>query len=41
VTGASDGIGLAFCKVLAAEYGFNVLLVSRTEEKLKKCVIEV
>ena len=32
---------MAYCKVLAAEYGFNVLLVSRNEDKLKKCVAEV
>jgi short-subunit dehydrogenase len=35
VTGASDGIGLAYCKLLAQE-GFNIIMVSRNEEKLKK-----
>jgi len=34
VTGASDGIGLAMCKVLAAEHGFNIIMVARSEEKL-------
>ena len=34
VTGATDGIGLEFCKQLAKE-GFNICLVSRTESKLK------
>ena len=37
VTGASDGIGLEFCKQLARD-GFNICLVSRTESKLKKVV---
>jgi len=31
VTGASDGIGLAMCKVLAAEHGFNIIMVARSE----------
>lgn len=34
VTGASDGIGKAFAIELAAR-GFNIILVSRTESKLK------
>lgn len=34
VTGASDGIGLAYCKHLA-KMGFNIMMVSRSEEKLK------
>ena len=33
VTGATDGIGLEFCKQLAKD-GFNIVLVSRTESKL-------
>ena len=37
VTGATDGIGLEFCKQLAEE-GFNICLVSRTESKLKGVV---
>ena len=37
VTGASDGIGLEFCKQLAQE-GFNICLVSRSESKLKDAV---
>lgn len=35
VTGASDGIGAEFCKLLAEE-GFNVVLISRTLSKLEK-----
>ena len=37
VTGASDGIGLEFCKQLARD-GFNICLVSRTESKLSNVV---
>jgi len=40
VTGASDGIGLAYCKELAKR-GFNVILLSRNIEKLKKAEKEV
>jgi len=36
VTGASDGIGLAYCEALAKR-GMNVLLISRTLSKLQKC----
>jgi len=36
VTGATDGIGKAFCYSLA-EKGFNIAFVSRTLEKLNKC----
>ena len=35
VTGASDGIGEGFCYELARD-GFNICLISRTEEKLKR-----
>jgi 17beta-estradiol 17-dehydrogenase / very-long-chain 3-oxoacyl-CoA reductase len=35
ITGATDGIGKALCEELARE-GFNIILVSRTLEKLKK-----
>jgi 17beta-estradiol 17-dehydrogenase / very-long-chain 3-oxoacyl-CoA reductase len=35
VTGASDGIGEGFCYELARD-GFNVCLVSRSIDKLKK-----
>lgn len=40
VTGASDGIGLAYCKLLAQQ-GFNILMISRSEEKLKSAQKEV
>jgi len=35
VTGASDGLGLAYCHELAAR-GFNIILLSRNPDKLKK-----
>lgn len=35
VTGATDGIGLAFAQVLA-RHGLNILLVSRSKEKLEE-----
>jgi short-subunit dehydrogenase len=35
VTGASDGIGLAMCKVLA-EQQFNLIMVSRSKERLEQ-----
>ena len=34
ITGATDGIGLEYAKQLA-DKGFNLLLLSRTEDKLK------
>ena len=34
ITGASDGIGLAFCKVLAHNHNFNLIMVSRSRDKL-------
>ena len=37
VTGASDGIGLEFCRQLAKD-GFNIVLVSRNKSKLEACV---
>lgn len=37
ITGATDGIGKAFTIELAKK-GFNVLLVSRTEERLKNVI---
>lgn len=40
VTGATDGIGKEFALQLARA-GFNILLVSRTEEKLKVVAGEI
>lgn len=40
VTGASDGIGLEYSKQLA-DKGFNLLLIARSEDKLKKAVEQV
>ena len=40
ITGASSGIGEAFARKLAAR-GHNLLLVSRTEEKLMMLCNEV
>jgi len=40
VTGASDGIGLGYCKVLA-EQGFNIIMISRSQEKLDSAAEEV
>lgn len=34
VTGASDGIGAAFCELLAKE-GFNIALLSRSVDKMQ------
>src|SRR5437879_13918175 len=35
VTGATDGIGLEYARQLAA-IGYNIFIISRSEEKLKK-----
>lgn len=40
ITGASDGLGKAFSQELA-QYGFNLLLVSRTQEKLSRLQAEL
>jgi 17beta-estradiol 17-dehydrogenase / very-long-chain 3-oxoacyl-CoA reductase len=40
VTGATDGIGLEFVRQLAKK-GFNVLLISRSAEKLSGIALEV
>lgn len=40
ITGASDGLGKAFAKEFAA-HGFNLLLVSRTQEKLSRLKAEL
>ena len=36
VTGATDGIGKAMCKVLASKYKFDIVMVGRNKEKLEK-----
>ena len=41
VTGATDGIGLALCKTLAKDHGYNVVMVGRSEEKLEQKRLEV
>ena len=40
VTGATDGIGKAFCEELAL-IGFNIILVARNPEKLNKVTKEI
>jgi len=40
VTGATDGIGKKFCEELAKE-GFNIILVSRSLEKLKRTSAQI
>jgi len=40
VTGATDGIGKAFCFELARK-GLNILMISRTQSKLDDCAAEV
>lgn len=40
VTGASDGIGVEFCRELARR-GYNLVLVARREEKLREVADEV
>ena len=40
ITGASDGLGKAFAQELA-HYGFNLFLVSRTQEKLSRLQTEL
>ena len=41
ITGASDGLGLAMAKVFAKKHGFNILMVSRSVEKLNAAKKEV
>jgi 17beta-estradiol 17-dehydrogenase / very-long-chain 3-oxoacyl-CoA reductase len=40
VTGGSDGIGEAYCHELARS-GFNIVIVSRTQEKMEKVAREL
>ena len=40
VTGGSDGVGLQFCKDLAAR-GFNICIVSRDEKKMQEKLEEI
>lgn len=40
VTGATDGIGKAYAKALAKERK-NIILISRTQEKLDKVAAEI
>jgi len=40
VTGASDGIGKGFCEEFARD-GFNIVLIARNQEKLKKVAEEL
>jgi 17beta-estradiol 17-dehydrogenase / very-long-chain 3-oxoacyl-CoA reductase len=40
VTGSTDGIGLAYSHELAKR-GMNIVLISRSQEKLKKCAKEI
>ncbi|KAG8201586.1 hypothetical protein JTE90_011252 [Oedothorax gibbosus] len=40
VTGATDGIGKAYAKALAAK-GFDIVLISRTQEKLEDVAAEI
>lgn len=37
VTGGTDGVGLGFCEELA-HMGWNVCIISRNEEKLKRTI---
>jgi len=40
ITGATDGIGLAYCKAVAKQ-GMNVVLISRTKSKLEASADEI
>lgn len=40
VTGATDGIGLAYCQEFARQ-GLNIVLISRTQSKLDACAEEI
>jgi 17beta-estradiol 17-dehydrogenase / very-long-chain 3-oxoacyl-CoA reductase len=40
VTGASDGLGAAYCRELAKR-GFNIVLISRTQSKLEAVAKEL
>lgn len=40
VTGATDGIGKSYAKLLAKE-GLNIILISRTKTKLERVAAEI
>lgn len=40
VTGATDGIGKSYAKLLAKQ-GFNIILISRTQAKLETVAKEI
>lgn len=40
VTGATDGIGKSYARLLAKE-GLNIILISRTQAKLDKVAAEI
>jgi short-subunit dehydrogenase len=40
VTGGSDGIGLEICRQLAVQ-GFNIQIIGRNENKIKKALAEI
>ena len=41
ITGASDGIGLAMSKHLSKKFGFNIIMASRSTDRLEKAKAEV
>jgi len=40
ITGGSDGIGLGYCHLLAKQ-GFNICIISRTEQKINEKLEEI
>jgi len=41
ITGGSDGIGFEMAMKCAKDNGFNVCIISRNEEKMKKKLTEI